>query len=363
MTGRIRILINSLIVMTLALVVSAIFATSADAFTAWSKNKKGQFVNDQGKVIAGATMKGIDVSKWNGNINWKKVAASDVDFAIIRCGYGDNLTSQDDAYWEKNVAGCIANNIPFGTYLYSYALNNTQAKSEADHVLRLLNGREVYFPIYYDMEDNTQEKLGKAKIGKIATKFMNTISGQGYKTGIYASLYWWDTYFPTSITGNLNVSKWIAQWASNNKYKGTYNMWQSTSKGKVNGISGNVDINFWFGEYNPDLYKKTPMVASQYNVVTRPGKTKIKSITAGRKKLKIKWKKVNGTVGYKVRYSLKKNMTKYKTKFVKGSSVLIKKLKPKKRYYVMVRTFKTKANGTRLYSLKWSNKKSKKTKR
>lgn len=71
------------------------------ATKAWSKNADGKFVDGNGKVMEGATMKGIDVSKWNGNINWKKVAASDVDYAIIRCGFGDDYTSQDDKYWEK----------------------------------------------------------------------------------------------------------------------------------------------------------------------------------------------------------------------------------------------------------------------
>ena len=361
MSESLKKIIKGAIILSLIFVVGSIFAPKVSAFTAWSKNSKGQFVNDKGKVISGATMKGIDVSKWNGNIDWKKVSKTDVDFAIIRCGYGDNITSQDDKYWEKNVAGCIKYKIPFSTYIYSYAQNITQAKSEAEHALRLLNGREVAFPIYYDMEENAQAKLGKTKVGKFANKFMSVINSKGYKSGIYANLNWWTNYIPASVSNNNSVSKWVAEWNSNLSYKGTLDMWQCTSDGKVNGISGRVDINFWFGKYNPALYKR--QVATKATPVTRPAKTKIKSVKAGRKKLTVKWKKVKGAAGYKVRYSTKKNMKKYKTKFVKGQSVVLKKLKAKKRYYIKVRTFKINNNGKRLFSLKWSNKKSKKTKK
>ena len=102
--------------------------------------------------------KGIDVSEHNGTINWKTVKASGVDYAIIRCGYGQNSKSQDDDQWINNVRGCINNGIPFGVYIYSYATNTTRAASEADHVLRCLkdaglNPSKVGYPIYFDMED------------------------------------------------------------------------------------------------------------------------------------------------------------------------------------------------------------------
>lgn len=362
MSGSLKKIIKGAIILSLIFVAGSIFAPKVSAFTAWSKNSKGQFVNNEGKVIPGATMKGIDVSKWNGNIDWKKVSKTDVDFAIIRCGYGDNITSQDDNYWKKNVEGCIKYKIPFSTYIYSYAQSEAQAKSEAEHALRLLNGREVSFPIYYDMEEDAQAKLGKTKVGKFANKFMSIINSKGYKSGIYANLNWWTNYIPASVNNNANVSKWIAQWkVPYCTYKGSYNMWQCTSDGKVNGITGRVDINFWFGKYNPALYKRYS--TTKVTTVTRPSKTKIKSIKAGHRKLTVKWKKVKGAAGYKVRYSTKKNMKKYKTKFVKGKSVVLKKLKAKKRYYIRVRTYKINNNGKRLFSLKWSNRKSKKTKK
>lgn len=125
----------------------------------WSKYN-GKFYNSSGSVINGATMKGVDVSYHNGTINWDKVKASDVDYAIIRCGYGQDFKSQDDKKWAENVRACVNKGIPFGVYLYSYATNTTKAASEAQHALRLLReqglaGTSLKFPVYYDMEDSS----------------------------------------------------------------------------------------------------------------------------------------------------------------------------------------------------------------
>ena len=125
------------------------------------------------RVIKGATMKGVDVSYHNGTINWKKVAASDVDYAIIRCGYGDNIKSQDDKKWAENVAGCEKNNIPYGVYIYSYATSVKQAESEANHVLRLIKstGAKPTYPIYIDYEDSSQNGLTPKQLGNLLQHF------------------------------------------------------------------------------------------------------------------------------------------------------------------------------------------------
>lgn len=162
--------------------------SAAAAAAPWSKTEDGKFVNGNGDVIEGATMKGIDVSKWNGDIDWKTVATTDVDYAIIRCGYGDNYVYQDDAYWEQNVKGCEENNIPFGVYIYSYAETVQQAQSEAAHVLRLIEGHTLNFPIYLDVEDSVQAKLPKSTLTQIINTFVNAIHNQGYEVGIYANL-------------------------------------------------------------------------------------------------------------------------------------------------------------------------------
>ena len=234
---------------------------------AWKRTSKG-FVNNYGQVIKGATMKGIDVSEHNGNINWAKVAKSDVDYAIIRVGYGDNYTYQDDTYFKKNVQGCIDNKIPFGVYIYSYAVNTTMAKSEANHVLRLINGLKLDFPVYFDMEDKKQLKgTNSATRGAIAKTFCNAITAKGYKVGIYANLNWWNNYLTDKAFNNSKWYKWVAQYNSQCGYKGTYQMWQSTSSGVIDGVSsacGTFDFNFWFGKTITSSYAQ-PVKLSNTN--------------------------------------------------------------------------------------------------
>lgn len=137
-------------IVTLAVLIGCITIGTGTVFAAtapWTKNENGQFVNGNGDIIKGATMKGIDVSHYNGNIDWKTVAESDIDYAIIRCGYGNDQTNQDDKYWQQNVKGCEDNNIPYGVYIYSYATTKEMALSEAKHVLRLVDGHKLSFPI------------------------------------------------------------------------------------------------------------------------------------------------------------------------------------------------------------------------
>ena len=150
--------------------------------TAWGESN-GKFYNDKLKQITGAVAKGLDVSHHQGKIDWEKVSKSDVDFVIIRCGYGNNLTSQDDKYFAQNVAGCEKYNIPYGIYIYSYALSKSDAKSEANHVLRLIKstGAKPTYPIYIDYEDSSQNGLTPKQLGNFATAFFNKTIAAGYK--------------------------------------------------------------------------------------------------------------------------------------------------------------------------------------
>ena len=192
------------------------------------------------------TMKGIDISEHNGNINWAK-ASKKIDYAILRVGYGSNIKSQDDKKFKQNAEACKKYKIPFGVYLYSYAKNTNQAKSEAYHVLRLIKGYHLDFPVYYDLEDNSQVHLGASTKGSIAKVFCNIISNAEYKVGIYANLNWWNNYLTNSSFKNSNWYKWVAQVGSFCTYKGAYQMWQYSFTGKIDGISGYTDMNYWFG--------------------------------------------------------------------------------------------------------------------
>lgn len=220
------------------------------SFIAWSKTDKG-FINSKGQVISGAIKKGIDVSAWQEKINWDKVKASDVDFAIIRCGYGSDQRDQDDSQWLRNVQECERLGIPYGVYLYSYANTMTKARSEAKHTLRLLKeaNADPDYPVYYDLEDKLTRKEDNEEIVEYARIFCSAIEAAGYEAGIYANYDWWTNvlYDIPKDPAFDNYDKWVAQYYYRCDYKADeYRLWQSTSEGKVPGIIGNVDINFEF---------------------------------------------------------------------------------------------------------------------
>ena len=189
-----------------------------------------------------ATKKGIDVSEHNRNIDWEKVKAAGIDYAIIRCGYGDNYDNQDDKQWLRNVSECERLGIPYGVYIYSYARNTDMASSEAQHVLRLISGHKLSYPVYFDMEDNST--LG-SDFGAIAQTFCSTIQNAGYAVGVYANLNWWNKYL--TDTRFEQWHRWVAQYNIQCDYTGTYAMWQYSSKELVDGIDGPVDMNYLIG--------------------------------------------------------------------------------------------------------------------
>ena len=195
-----------------------------------------------------AICKGIDVSYHNGTIDWKRVKQSEVEYAIIRCGYGTNDKSQDDKKWEENVKGCTDNNIPYGVYLYSYADTVEKASSEADHAIRLLQGKKFKYPVYYDLEEDAiRKRLSKTEIANIAKTFCNKLSAKGYTVGIYANKDWFTNYLTDSCFNNW--TKWVAQYNTVCNYQGKYDMWQCSSTGSVPGISGKVDLNYSYSPF------------------------------------------------------------------------------------------------------------------
>lgn len=188
--------------------------------------------------------RGIDVSKYQGDINFKKVKDSGVEFAIVRIGYGQ-YESQKDEKFERNYEGFKEVNIPIGVYLYSYATSVVDARKEAEVVLKWLNGRELNLPVYYDIEDKSQVNLGKKVLTSMCETFCDTIEKAGYWAGIYANKYFFTTYLDYEKLQE-KYTIWVAQYNDTNTYRGKYDMWQYTSSGKVNGISGNVDMNILY---------------------------------------------------------------------------------------------------------------------
>lgn len=191
--------------------------------------------------------KGIDVSYHQGDIDWNLVK-NNVDFAIIRCGYGIDRTSQDDVKYKYNADMCTQYGLPFGVYLYSYARSDEEASSEAEHVLRLVKGYNLRYPIYYDVESNDYtDQNTNEQLVRNCEIFCRKIEEAGYYVGIYSSKYFFDTRLNSN---NLNkYDKWLAQWSNRPTYNGNFGLWQYTSNGSVNGIKGRVDMNIAYLDY------------------------------------------------------------------------------------------------------------------
>ena len=200
--------------------------------------------------------KGIDVSEFQGKIDWEKVKNAGIEFAILRCGYGMDFSNQDDVEYERNANECERLGIPYGVYLMSYANTVEKARSEAKHVLRLIEGRKISLGVWYDIEDNgTSGAINKETLTNIINTFCNTIKNAGYKVGVYANLNWLENKIEKTIKDNYDI--WVAQYYSKCEYEGKYIMWQHTSSGKVNGISTNVDMNI--------LYEDLPVINNNDN--------------------------------------------------------------------------------------------------
>lgn len=189
---------------------------------------------------------GIDVSKYQGDIDWEETKKV-IDFAIIRCGYGSNIVSQDDPLFKRNADYCTKLKIPFGTYLYSYALNVSNAKSEAEHTLRLIKNYKLEYPIFLDVEERSQLSLPKEDLIEIVKTYCDIIEKAGYYVGIYASL--------STFTGILNSSeldkydKWVAEWNKDLTYQGKCGMWQYTDNLSLTGVMGRTDGDKSFYDY------------------------------------------------------------------------------------------------------------------
>lgn len=213
-------------------------------------------------------LKLIDVSTHQGKINWKE-AKKHIDGAIIRCGYGRDIISQDDRRYVENVEACIKHNIPFGVYLYSYAKDIEGAKSEAAHVLRLLEPykNDLSYPVYYDLEEKGTENGAVER----ALAFGDIIEAEGYWCGIYASKSWWVNH----LAGLERFTKWVAQYYSECTYSGKYDIWQYSSKGAIPGIEGNVDMNICYRDFPAAIKNNVTKVTEKEEPKTEIDNSKI----------------------------------------------------------------------------------------
>lgn len=194
---------------------------------------------------------GIDVSTWQGNIDWKKVESSGIDFAMIRASYG---TSSVDNQFYNNMQNISGTNINAGTYHYCYALSVDEAEAEAKNFINTIRPYSFSYPVALDIEDSSIMSLGKSTITDIATRFCNVVQDAGYYVMIYSNLNWFSNYLDLSQLSQFDI--WLAQWAENHTFSGDLGMWQYSATGSVNGISGNVDLNISYNDYNSIIESK-----------------------------------------------------------------------------------------------------------
>lgn len=209
-------------------------------------NKKQKLSNKEKDM----ERKGIDVSSWQGKPDWEKVKTAGISFALLR------ITEKNgaDTSFEHNYKGCKENGIPAGVYKYSYALTVADIQREAQGVLDTLAGRGLDFPVFLDLEDENQRKLSESTLNTMIKTFWSVVTAAGYRFGIYCNVDWYNNVIPAEAKSKYEF--WLAAYPANDN--GTIQErlrpsvgvgWQYSSKGKISGISGNVDLDVFYKDY------------------------------------------------------------------------------------------------------------------
>lgn len=195
-----------------------------------------------------AMKKGIDVSYAQGNIDFKKIDKSEVNFAIIRSSYGWEKNQKDEKF-DRNIKGFQSLGIPCGAYHYSYAKSTADAIKEAKYCIECIKGYDLQLPVFYDMEENSVAALGKKACTDIAKAFCSYMKKHGYKTGVYLNPNWIKNYIDVSdIIKEHDL--WLAQWDSEKpSYKCAVWQYRVGKNGSIKGISGQTDLNYMYKEY------------------------------------------------------------------------------------------------------------------
>lgn len=244
--------------------------------------------------------KGLDVSKHQKTVDWEKVKAAGIQFAIIRAGFGRNNI---DPYFKRNITECARLGIPVGIFWFSYALNEAEAQKEAEYCLAAIEPYEIEYPVFFDLEydtDKYMKKNGVTLTKSIATRhaevFLAAIEDAGYYAGLYANPDYLGRFFDASLLQKYDL--WLAHYMDNPDLSSpsrSCGVWQHSSTAKVNGISGNVGANVAYKDY-PTIIRKA-------------GLNKLEPLdgwkeTGGKwyyyedgKMVKAAWRKVNGTGG------------------------------------------------------------------
>ena len=295
--------IRAAIAILLALITAAampfttIAASSTSAYTGQTYTHASRFSGYQ-------IFNGIDVSSHNGDIDWKRVKASGIDYAIIRLGYTgysrERFSARYDTAFEYNISGARAAGLPVGVYWYSQAVNTSEARQEAQKLLAKLRSYSIDLPVFYDYEfagvgDRgrldyawSSGAVNKATLTANAEAFCNEIQSAGYDAGVYASKSFLENQIDGASLGR-KYNIWLAHYNNQTPYSGNYYMWQYSSKGRVGGVGGNTDCNFTY----------LPKGASLTDNLKVSGITTSARGDAG-KLLKITWGAISGATKYEI---------------------------------------------------------------
>lgn len=220
-------------------------------------NSKGYWIDDN--TYEEGTLKGIDVSAWQAEVDWEAVKNDGIEFAMIRLGYNTNNL---DKYYQRNMKEAEKVQIPVGVYYYSKATNEEEAVRDAEFVIENLKGYKVSYPVAIDLEDKAQENLSKEEVGKIAKAFVDEVASAGYTPMVYANEYWHENHIDWSLLEG--VEKWIASYAVIPNRNIERGIWQCCDTGLVDGVDGNTDINFGNKDYTKEIEARTEPLESYY---------------------------------------------------------------------------------------------------
>jgi GH25 family lysozyme M1 (1,4-beta-N-acetylmuramidase) len=199
-------------------------------------------------------MKGIDVSRYQRNVDYKKLKAAGVEFVIIQAGFGDIISypNQKDVMFESHYKAAKAAGLHVGAYWYSYATTPERAKREAQGFIQTIKGKQFDMPVYMDLEEKSQFTTGKANCSAMVKAFCDALEDAGYWSGLYISRSYLQTYITNDVANRYSL--WVAEYTSKCNYSGTVDIWQYTSSARYNGYNGNLDGDICYKDY-PKLIK------------------------------------------------------------------------------------------------------------